>query len=270
MTMAWSSSLYVGRVVHQRLQPKRHKLAYRVFSFLIDIDELGALDASMKRFSRNGFNLFSFHDADHGDGSGDLRGYVEGHLARAGVDLAGGRIALLCYPRILGYVFNPLSVYFCYRSDESLAAILYEVRNTFGEKHSYLIPVTDDDPAIVRQSCDKCFFVSPFMEMDMRYHFRIAPPGERISLGIRQTDERGAVLNAVFSGAKEELSDAALVKRFRSHPLMTLKIIGGIHWEALKLWLKGMKLLPRPPAPEAPVTIVERVPQLATESDHAR
>lgn len=155
------SALYIGRVMHQRLRPKRHRLSYRVYNLLIDIDELPQLHARLRCFSVDRFNLFSFHAADHGDGSGrDLRAQVEARLREAGLP-TGGAIRLLAMPRLLGHVFNPLSVWFCHAPGGALQALLYEVNNTFGQRHSYLIPVADDGAPIVEQHCDKQMYVSP-------------------------------------------------------------------------------------------------------------
>jgi DUF1365 family protein len=256
MTETIGSALYFGRVMHRRLKPVEHRLEYRVFSLLVDLDELDALDAGLNLFSRNKFGLFAFHDRDYGDGSPDLALYVRGLLREAGI-VAGGAIKLLCYPRMLGYAFNPLAVYYCHAKDGALAAIIYEVRNTFGGKHSYLIPV-EGDPNIVRQSAGKNFHVSPFMEMETRYNFRLTKPGDEIAVVIRQTDAEGAVLNAAFTGERVELTDRNLLRAFVGYPLMTVKVIAGIHWEAFRLLLKGMKLLKGAPDPVESVTIVAR------------
>jgi len=248
------SALYVGSVMHRRLSPRRHQLRYRAFWMLIDLDEANALHERLSLLSRNRFNLFSFHDADHGEGRPEpLRDYVDRTLAAHDIDCRGGRIALLCMPRILGYVFNPLSIYFCHRADGSLAALLYEVRNTFGQMHSYLLPVSGD-AALVHQHCAKEFYVSPFLDMDMTYDFRVAPPGERVSVVVACDDKRGAVLVASLAGVRRALNDRALAAIFVSLPLMTLKVMVAIHWEALKIWWKGMRLYPRPPAPRQAVT----------------
>jgi hypothetical protein len=223
---------------------------------LFDLDELPALDRGLRLFSRNRFNLFSFHDRDHGEGGPNLRAYVMRQLGVAGIDLAGGRIALLCNPRMLGYVFNPLSVYFCYRADGAIAAMLYEVNNTFGERHSYLIPAGASLDSVIRQSCDKKFYVSPFMAMAMTYHFSVAPPTDSVAIAIRQDGAAGPMLHANFVGDRAGLSDCSLVTAFLRQPLLTLKIIGGIHWEAMKLLLKGVRLVPHPAPPEHAVTIV--------------
>jgi uncharacterized protein len=257
-----ASCLYFGSVVHQRLRPRRHDLRYRVFSLLLDLDEAAALGARLRLFSRNRFNLFSFYDRDHGRRRDEaLRPYVEAQLARADVALEGGAIRLLCFPRVLGYVFNPLSIYFCHHRDGSLRAILYEVSNTFGEQHSYLIPVQGPEGEPVRQSCAKEFYVSPFLAMECSYGFRLAPPDERLAVYIRQTDRQGPILHASLEGTRAPLDDATLARAFLRYPLMTLKVIAGIHWEALKLWRKGLRPLPHPAPPSEAVTICE-----ATES----
>jgi DUF1365 family protein len=250
------SALYVGRVMHQRLRPRRHRLAYRVYSVLIDIDELPQLNARLRLFSVDRFNLFSFHAADHGDGSGlDLRGQLEARLREAGLP-TGGAIRLLAMPRLLGHVFNPLSVWFCHAPGGELQAMVYEVNNTFGQRHSYLIPVADAAAPVIDQHCDKRMYVSPFNGMDLRYRFRIAPPGEAVSIGVSVHDAAGAVLNARLDGQRAPLGDLALLRVFLTHPLLTLKVVAAIHWQALRLWIKRVPLHPRPAAPERDITIV--------------
>ena len=159
----WHSALYFGEVMHQRVRPRRHRLRYRVFFLFADLDELGSLSRRLRLFSYNKFNLFSFLDRDHGPSDGSsLRHWVERHLAEAGIDLEGGPIRLLCFPRVLGYVFNPLTVYFCYRRGGEIAAVLYEVNNTFGERHTYLVPVDADGSGPLSHHCEKNLYVSPF------------------------------------------------------------------------------------------------------------
>jgi hypothetical protein len=252
-----SSALYFGNVVHQRVKPRRHRLTYRVFSILVDLDELPELARRLKVFSHNRFNLFSFHDRDHGPGDGTpLREWVEKNLADARIDLDGGAIRLLCFPRILGYVFNPLSVYFCYRPCGALAAILYEVSNTFGQRHTYLMPVERRQTASIRHQCDKVFYVSPFNAVEGEYRFRVAPPDDSVAVIINQTDADGLVLHAALRGVRGAMTDGSLIAAFLKYPLMTIKVIIGIHWEALRLWRKGLRLVDRPPAPSKPVTVV--------------
>lgn len=253
--MTAASALYLGNVMHRRTRPRAHRLGYRIYSLLLDLDEIDALDAGLRLFSRNRFNLFSFRDRDYGSGTDEpLRAQVERHCAAAGVTLGGGAIRLLTMPRVLGFAFNPLSVYFCHDAVGQLRAILYEVNNTFGERHSYLIPVTAE-LGPVRQHCDKAFHVSPFMPMAMRYDFRIMPPAERLALAITVSDGEGPVLSAVHSARRTPLTDAALAHAFVSHPLLTLKVVGGILWEALKLWLKRVPVYRHPAPPAHSVSI---------------
>lgn len=230
-----ASALYIGMVVHRRLRPKAHKLRYRVFSLLLDLDELPELKLRWLGVNRPG--LLSFREADHGDG-GPLRPWVAARLAEVGI-VAAGPVRLLCYPRMLGYVFNPLTVYFCHHGDGRLAAIIYEVHNTHGERHAYVLP---GGAGTVRHSCGKAFFVSPFMPMDCVYHFTINPPGETVSVGIVESDEEGTLLTASFAGERENLTDAALLRAVLAHPLMTLKVTLAIHWEAVRLLLKGLRV----------------------------
>ncbi|HNS88084.1 MAG TPA: DUF1365 domain-containing protein, partial [Parvularculaceae bacterium] len=244
-----------GKVTHQRLRPVGHRFSYRVFSMLIDIDRLDAVSKRLKFFSHNRFNLFSAFDRDHaGDDDAPLPARIRAVLWGAGYR-GDGRIELLCYPRILGYVFNPLCVYYCRDAEDRLEAVLYEVRNTFGGMHSYLIGV-EEEGARIRHSADKAFHVSPFMDMDQRYHFTLTPPGDELSVFIRQTDADGPIFVAGLSGVREAMTDKALLAAFFRYPLMTIKVIAAIHWEALRLLAKGLRLKPGAKDPERPVSIV--------------
>lgn len=256
--MSISSALYLGAVTHRRLRPKPHRLRYRIFSLLLDLDEIPTLVARLRLFSHRRFNLFGFDERDHADGSGaPLRGWVEGHLAVAGIDLEGGAIRLLAMPRLLGYGFNPLSVYFCHHRDGRLLALLHQVHNTFGERHTYLIPVaTTDDPSAIRQNCAKAFHVSPFMAMDMLYEFRIRAPDDALNIVIRGTDADGPIIVAALAATRRDLTDAALLGAFLRTPLLTVKVIIGIHWEALRLWRKGIRFHGKPTPPAHQVSIV--------------
>ena len=265
--MSGASALYVGTVMHQRLRPVRHRLRYRMFSLLVELDELPSLARRLRLFSLNRFNLFSLHERDYGDGASGpadgrgLRDYVERRLREAGLP-AGGAIRLLTMPRILGYAFNPLSVYFCDDVEGALQALIYEVNNTYGERHTYLIAV---DAAAGRgdrivQGCDKEFRVSPFLPGDLRYVFRIEPPRSgraALSIGVVARDGAGVLVNARFDAERRVLDDAALARVFLSHPLLTLKVVLAIHWEALRLLMKGIRLQPKPAAPARPLTIVK-------------
>ncbi|QUS39946.1 DUF1365 domain-containing protein [Tardiphaga alba] len=245
------AALYFGDVMHARLKPMGHRFNYRVMSLLIDLDRLDQADRTSRLFGVNRAALYSFYEKDHGDRDGSsLRAFAQRSAAAHGIDLTGGRVELLCYPRLLGYTFNPLSVYFCHRADGTLALIIYEVRNTFGDIHSYVLPVTDGEQtdAGIRQVQDKLFYVSPFIETAMRYHFRVSPPSDDVKLRILETDAEGPLLAATFHGRRRALTSRALLKSFFSLPLVTLKIMAAIHWEALRLWLKGARLVPRPSA----------------------
>ncbi|WP_068091439.1 DUF1365 domain-containing protein [Novosphingobium rosa] len=259
--MSAESALYVGTVTHQRMRPRRHRLRYGMFSLLLDLDRIDALAAGLRVFSRRRFNLFSFYDRDYGDGSATpLRAQVERHLWAARILPDGGPIRLLTMPRILGFAFNPLSVFFCHGRDGRLRAILYEVNNTFGQRHSYLLPVEggaggagQGEP--IRQSCAKAFHVSPFMGMDMRYSFTVAPPGEDLSIAITVSDGLGPVLFAAQEARRRPLTDGALLRVFATHPLLTLKVVGGILWEAARLWVKGVPVHSCPAPPDRPISI---------------
>lgn len=255
---SFSSALYRGAVVHQRLAPKVHRLRYRMFQMLFDLDEIERLARSLRLFSHNKFNIFSFHDRDHGLGrTGALRDYVREALASAGIEIGGGKILLLCMPRLFGYVFNPISIYYCHRQDGVLAAMLYEVTNTYKERHSYLIPVRrDDGDAVIRQSCAKALFVSPFMDMAMTYDFTVSRPQGSVATTILAKDAAGcAMIVATFAGRRRALSDKTLAAALFAFPLLTLKVIAAIHWEAAKLFAKGVKLRAHPRAPEQALSI---------------
>ena len=247
------SALYGGVVVHVRTRPVRRKLRYKVAQMLLDLDELPRLDRELRWFGHNRRAVFSFHDRDHGDGAGDLRGWVDDKLAAAGFRFAPGPVRVLCMPRVLGHVFNPLSVFFCHDAEGCLAAILYEVHNTFGERHSYVLAI-DGEAAPVRQSCGKSFYVSPFLPMALGYDFTVTPPDEGVSVRVAASDPEGLLLDAWFTGRRQALDDAQLLRSLAAFPLMTLKVVAAIHWEALKIWLSGIPLVRKPSAAAAPQT----------------
>jgi DUF1365 family protein len=256
-----TSALYDGETWHRRFRPVQHFLRYRLFMLLLDLDELPGLDRRLRHFGYNRSRLISFRDRDHLDGSTTpLRAQVEGHLRRAGLP-CGGPIRVLCMPRVLGQVFNPLTVYYCYPPGVAKApmAILYEVNNTFGQRHAYLLRADASDDKRIRNACDKRFYVSPFMDMALGYRFRLRPPsegaGDPLSVEIDVDDTDGRILAAAFLAKRQPLTDATLIRAVLSHPLLMLKVVGAIHWEAVKLWLKGLRLKPRPPTPAEPVTI---------------
>jgi uncharacterized protein len=242
--------LYQGQVMHQRLRPFRHRFVYRVFSLLLDLDRLDETGRRLRLLAVERPGIMSFRAADHGPRDGTpLRPWVERELAARGLGDAAERIFLLCFPRVLGYVFNPLSIYYCYGPGERLGAIVYEVKNTFGEQRAYVLPVEVDRPADapIRQGCAKGLYVSPFIAMAAGYRFKLSPPGERLSVVIQEEVAEGALLVATLTAERRPFTDRALARALLRQPLMTYKVIAGIHWEAMKLWWKGAKLQPRDP-----------------------
>ena len=237
-----TSSIYNGTVIHKRFKPKIHFFKYKVFSLLIDLSELNILDKKINFFSYNKFNLISFFDKDHGERNGSsLVEWVKKNLKENKINTENIKIKLLCYPRILGYVFNPLSVFYIYNNDEKLISVLYEVKNTFGEQHTYIFKVENKN--LIQHSCEKKFHVSPFIEMDCNYFFRILKPAEKISVIIDQYQSNEKILYASQDGKRTEFTSSELIKSYLKHPLMTFKIISAIHFEAFKLWAKGIKFI---------------------------
>ena len=236
--------LYQGHVMHMRLTPFAHRFRYRVFSMLLDIDRLEEVLRPLRLLRLDRFGLMSFHRRDHGprDGS-DLRPWVDAELARHGRPPAA-RVWLLSFPRLLGYVFNPLSVYFCEDEDGRLTSVVYEVKNTFGDQHVYVAAAEPATDGAARHGQDKGFFVSPFIGMEQTYRFTVRPPSERLALKIRQHDRTGPWLIATQSGRRRPLTDLELLRQWLLHPLMTVKVFAAIHWQALRLWLKGARFHP--------------------------
>jgi len=243
--MKLRSSLYVGSVFHRRFSPKAHYFRYRLFWLLVDLDELPKINRLFWLLSHNRPNVFSVFDRDHGDrGGAPLRAQTEKLLAENGVAFDGGSILMLSMPRALGVGFNPLSVYWCYRRDGVLAAMVYQVHNTFGERHAYVEPVTPGASG-VRQGCDKAFFVSPFLPMGLRYEFHVSQPDESLAVAIRVYGPDGVALHAALAGRRRDLSDRALLAVGLRIPAVALKTLAAIHWEAARLWLKGVPYLGR-------------------------
>lgn len=243
--MSLTSCLYSGSIMHRRLRPRRHRFRYRTWWLLVDVAELPELCQGTRLLSHNRFNVFSIHDSDYGDGRALAQSAID-CLARAGIETAGSRIFLLTTPRILGYAFNPLSVYFCVDDGGAVSAVVYEVHNTYAERHAYAMRAETSTEGIVRQSTDKAFYVSPFLPMRMRYAFRLRRPDERIDLAISASISGVPVLHASLEGRRKPLTDARLAGIFVTQPLATVKVIAAIHWEALRLWLKGLPIVPRP------------------------
>ncbi len=237
--------------MHHRLRPIGHRFTYRVFSLFLDLDEAASVGKRLWLLSVERPNLLSFWARDHGarDGS-PLEPWVRDRLADAGIVLDQPRIRLLCFPRLLGYVFNPLSIYFCYEPDR-LAAIVYEVKNTFGGQHAYAFRVrrAGSGDRLIAHGCAKEFYVSPFIDMAARYEFHLAEPGRRLAVVIKETERGLPLLIASQSGERRPLTDRAILACLATDLFMTFKVFLGIHIEALRLWRKGAPFFARMPHP---------------------
>tara|TARA_B100001939_G_scaffold300458_1_gene276434 strand:+ start:668 stop:1426 length:759 start_codon:yes stop_codon:yes gene_type:complete len=237
-----TSCIYNGTVIHKRFKPKIHFFKYKVFSLLIDLSELNNLDKKVGFFSYNKFNLISFFDKDHGDRDGSsVINWVKKNLKENDVNCENIRIKLLCYPRILGYVFNPLSIFYVYDKNDKLISLLYEVKNTFGEQHTYIFKIKENN--LLQHNCEKKFHVSPFIEMNCSYFFRTLKPADKISIIIDQYQLNEKILYASQDGKRTDFTTSELIKSYLKHPLMTFKVIAAIHFEAFKLWTKGIKFI---------------------------
>lgn len=248
--MSQAAELFIGRTVHERRAPFVHRFDYRIASLMIDLDRLGDANHLSRLFSVNRFNLYSFFERDHGgrDG-GALKDWALARFEEAGLAVDNARIRLLCAPRVLNYVFNPLSIYFAEDPEDGrLSGVIYQVHNTFGDAHAYVAPCTGA-PA-EHQSAYKVFHVSPFFDVDGRYEFTLRQPGDQFRLTILKQRERAPDFLATMAMKREALTTASLSRLFATQPLSTLKTISAIHFEALKLWIKGAKYHSRPEPPE--------------------
>lgn len=240
------SRLYAGQVFHCRRRPKVHRLRYSVFSMMLDLDEIDSLANKLWLFSRNRFNLFSFHDVDFGDGNGaGVNVFVRRKLQEAGLDTSPEKVLLSCYPRVFGYAFNPLSLYYCFDSSHRCFAVVHEVHNTFGERHCYVLPVEKQEEAVppskwINQHVDKQLFVSPFADMNMHYDFRLNVPDERQVVVIRVSDDQGLILTASYVAQEKRITTNRMLAYLFVYPLLGVKVMAGIHWEAFRLWCKGV------------------------------
>jgi hypothetical protein len=236
--------LYAGQVVHRRLRPRPHRLSYRVFSLLLDVDRIGEADRACRLFSLNRLNALSHYDRDHGAGDGEpVSEFARRVLTDAGLGAATHRIELLAYPRVLGYVFNPLSVYYGYRRDGGLGGLIYEVNNTVGERTCYVVAAGVPSGGVHAQGCDKAMYVSPFTPSKGTYGFRITPPAEELTVGVQLRDSVGPLLLTYFRARGRPLDDRKIASALALHPAMTLKVTGAIHLEALRLLLKRVPVV---------------------------
>jgi len=250
------TSLYRGEVVHRRLSPVRHELRYRVFNLFADVDRLDDIATSLRLFSHNRLNLFSIMDRNHGPGDGTpIREHAWGLMRGAEGGSQVKRVFMFCYPSVLGYVFNPLTVYYGFDGEDRLRLMIYEVNNTFGGRHSYVVPVGEQ----FAQKAPKHFFVSPFNAVEGHYTFHFTAPEEKMALGVSLSVEGKPVLNAYVSGTRVPLTDGALLRSFLQVPFLTLKVIGAIHLQALRLWWKGLRLNRRPQGPNHTVDFLPEV-----------
>jgi len=255
--MTDTAAIFTGDVMHRRFFPVRYRFKYRIFSLLINIDQLGSLSAQSAVLSRNRFNILSFYDRDHGPKDDtDLRVWIDSILHDAGISQRSERVELMCMPRYLGYAFNPLSLWFCYRSGNDVHAILCEVRNTFGESHCYLLHKKGDVLRWpVKSTHRKQFHVSPFISMDAEYQFRVSEPGEYLAFGIREFQDNQCMLSAVQTGERKPVTTGNLLWSTVLIPLMTFKVVLMIHWNALLIWAKGARFHRKPDPPEKEVSI---------------
>lgn len=245
-----TAALYVGETWHRRFAPRAHEFRYRLFQLLIDIDQLDQAFAGLTWIKLGRRGPMSFEPRDHGDRqSRDLRPWVEATLAGAGVQASAAAIRLLCFPRVLSFVFNPLSIFFVHAADGRLEAVVYEVNNTFGQTHAYVIPATGG--ARETQRAAKRLYVSPFYRVEGEYRFDISAPGETFDLRIVKVVDGRPDFVATQAARREALTDQRLRALFWSIPLMTLKVLAAIHWEALRLFFKAAPFGARPPGPQA-------------------
>jgi uncharacterized protein len=239
-------AIYVGEVVHLRVRPVRHRIERRVFSALVDVDNLAASTAPPRLFSYNRHNVFSIFDRDHGPGDGTPLGeHTRRTLAGAGLASCATRIMMLAYPRVFGTVFNPLTVYFCHDVTGGLGALIYEVNNTLGERTTYVLAAGAAENGVYVQTCGKQMAVSPFTPMTADYRFHVTRPGRQVTVGVAVIDHGGALLRTHFRGTATPLDDATLGRLLWRYPLQTLAVTAGIHAEAAKLFAKGVPLARR-------------------------
>ena len=240
--------VFTGEVMHRRLFPVEYRFSYRVFSLAVDLMQLDQVGRQNPLLSLNRFNLLSFYARDHGapDGQG-LIDWANEILHQAGLNETPARITLFCFPRVLGYAFNPMSHWYCENDQGQLIAVILEVRNTFGERHPYVVHDHGRSlPPSVRFRRDKVFHVSPFIGMDACYHFTLRKAGKRQFTAINEYSDGRLMLVATQTSKQYPLTTGRLLKLMARMPFMTLKVIVMIHWQALKIWLRGATFYTHP------------------------
>jgi uncharacterized protein len=257
---SFTSAIYAGQVVHKRLKPHQHAFTYRVFALALNVDEISNLAGTLRMFGHNTRRPISFYDVDYGQNDSQTAAkHIRSVLAEAGLHSACERVVLLCYPRLFGFVFNPLSVYFCYDGSGQPKAVVYEVSNTFRERTSYVIPVEPSEKGRVHQVCAKEMYVSPFTPRAAQYSFHVTPPSDAVVVGVSLRDQSGPLLKTHFRGERIPLTDRSLASMVARHPLMTAKVVGGIHFEAVRLWLKGVPLVKRHKTGQHTISIISPI-----------
>lgn len=245
-------SLLEGRTVHVRHTPFEQRFSYRLFMIDIDIDRLHDAGRSSALFSINRPSLYGFSAKDHGDGSGDLRGWADGRFAEAGVDLKGGTVRLVTFPRHLFYKFAPLSIWLGHDANGRLAGVLYEVRNTFGERHTYIAPMASPK---TKMQAEKAFHVSPFFDVSGRYRFTLHASETRFDLVVETLHGRRRSHMANIKTRRRAATSGRLLRAALLRPASSLGVTFAIHWEALKLWIRGAGYRARPSAPATEHTL---------------
>ncbi len=244
--------LHTGIVAHRRHVKPLYRFTYRLWMLSLDLDRVEQL--GLRLFRSNGAGVVSLQSRDHGarDG-GALRPWVEEHLRRAGLEAYAHSIRFLVIPRVFGYAFNPISLYFCYDAVGQLGAVLHQVKNTFGGQQPYVLPV-ESQSGPIQQACAKRMHVSPFFDMQGGYRFAFTRPefaaGTGFTLSIRYGLPDLARMTATMRLRAAELTDLALLRQLVLMPMMPMKVMAAIHWEALKIWLGGGRFhkLPKEPA----------------------
>ncbi len=238
--MAELAQFYAGRVTHLRHSPFRYRFSYRIWMLAVALDDLDKLAAHSRLFAHNRFALLSIHDRDHGfRDSRPLREFVEDALARENLAEYGARILFVTLPRLLGYAFNPISFYYCYNAERKLGAVVHQVKNTFGDQVAYVMAVHDSTK--IRQSAPKRMHVSPFFDMQGGYRFALNAPAEKLTVSIQYGTAAEKRMTATMSLFARPWRDGAVLRLLLEMPLVPLKVISAIHWQAIKLFLKGAK-----------------------------